>query len=191
LRRCGDIQTTLTTTVDGLCRDADDVIALFGQLEEIACVDCGASHPWPPADIWRRWDLHCPACGGLLRPALTAPDEEPDASVGKLARRAVSRCGVLLVIGCKGSHAVEGRLVDLARSRGACIVFVNQRPQAHSLHSRDLALVGRIDTALRAFALLLAGVRPLARPVEAAPAKGPCRAQSVAESRPPDGALRQ
>jgi NAD-dependent deacetylase len=190
LRRRGDIRTTVTTTVDDLCRGVDDVIALFGQLEAIACIDCGASHPWPPGDIWRRWDLHCPACGGLLRPAVTPPGEEPDASVWRLARRAVSGCGVLLVIGCTGSHAVEDALVDLARRRGACIVFIDQRPQAHSLHSRDLALVGGIDTALRAFSLLLAGVRPLARPVEPAPAKGPSRAQGVAERTQPDAALR-
>jgi NAD-dependent deacetylase len=191
LRRRGDIRTTLTTTVDGLCRGADDVIALFGQLEETACVDCGANHPWPPGHIWRRWDLHCTACGGLLRPAVTPPDEEPDGSVWKLARRAVARCGVLLVIGCKGSHAVEDSLVDLARRRGACIVFINQRPHAHSLRPRDLVLVGRIDRALRAFALVLAGVRPFARPIEPAPAKAHGRAPGVAQSTPPDAALRQ
>ncbi len=189
--RRGDIQTTVTTTVDGLHGGVDDVIALFGRLEEIACVDCGASHAWPPGYIWRRWDLHCPACGGLLSPALTPPDEEPDAPVWKLARRAVARCGVLLVIGCKGSHGVEERLVDLARRRGACIVFINQRRHAHSLHSRDLVLVGRIDRALRAFSLALAAVRPLARPIEPALAKAHCQAPRVAQSTPSDGVLRQ
>jgi len=189
--RRGDIRTTVTTTVDGLSRGVDDVIALFGQLEKIVCVDCGASHPWPPAHIWRRWDLHCPACGGLLRPAVTPPDEEPDGSVWKLARRAVARCGVLLVIGCKCSNAVEDSLVDLARRRGAGIVFINRSPHAHRLRSRDLVLVGRIDRALRAFGLVLAAVRPLARPIEPAPAKAHCQAPEVAESTPPDGALEQ
>ena len=193
--RRGDIRTMMTTTVDGLHGGVDDLIALFGQLEEIACVDCGASHPWPPGYIWRRWDLHCPTCGGLLRPAVTPPDEEPDAPVFKRARRAAARCGVLLVIGCKGSHAIEERLVDVARRSGAGIVFIGQSPRAYRLHSRDRVLVGRIDRALRAFGLVLAGVRPLARPIEPALAKGHCQAPRVAprvaQRTPSDGALRQ
>ena len=164
LCRRGYVTATVTTSVDGLHVRAGsrDTIELYGCLDGVTCLDCGSEQSWPPGHIWQRWDLHCQACGGLLKPSVTFPAEAPEAKAWLRAKALVRGCSVLLVIGCPRQAPADEQLIDLARRHGARIVFVNQGPVGHMLHSGDLVIAGRIAPVLRAFAVALGALRPLA-----------------------------
>jgi NAD-dependent deacetylase len=166
MARQGLVDATLTTSVDGLHGgDAGrETVELFGRLTTVTCLECGADQDWPPARVWQRWDLHCPACGGLLRPGVTFPGDELSEAVWKRAKTLATGCGVLLVIGLPHRTPTDEALIDLARRRGACVVFMNQGPIAHTLRPDDLVIIAPIACVLRAFTRALTVFTALARP---------------------------
>jgi NAD-dependent deacetylase len=154
----GMLDVTLTTSVDALHRvdSGTRTVALFGELHSVTCLACGDALDWPPARVWQRWDLHCPSCGGLLKPGVTFPGDDIAESLWTRARALVMGASVLLVIGHPRSTPVDEKLIELARRWGARIVFINQGPIAHALHCEDLVIVGPIASVLRAFTWVLA-----------------------------------
>jgi NAD-dependent deacetylase len=167
LRRRRVIDAVLTTAVDGLQDDGEaaETVALFGDLNTVQCIDCGARQGWPPARVWHRWDLHCQACGGLLAPGVTFPGDALPVETERRARQLAAGCRVLLVIGHTRASTVDAGVVDRARRHGARIVFVNQGPVAHTLHAGDRVIAAPMAAVLGALARVLALVPdPGARP---------------------------
>jgi hypothetical protein len=85
-------------------------------------------------------------------------------AVWKRAKTLATGCGVLLVIGLPHRTPTDEALIDLARRRGACVVFMNQGPIAHTLRPDDLVIIAPIACVLRAFTRALTVFTALARP---------------------------
>lgn len=163
--RPGLVHATVTTSVDGLqAGDGEtETVELFGRLDTVTCLDCGVVRDWPPARVWQCWDLHCSACGGLLKPGVTFPGDPLPEAPWKRARTLAMGCGVLLAVGHPRRTQADEELIDLARRWGAQVVFINQGPVAHALRPDDLVIAAPIASVLRAFTSTLAVFRALDR----------------------------
>ncbi len=157
LQRQGWIGATVTQNVDGLHQLAGTprVIELHGTIERIHCLGCGAASPWPEEPSWRRGEVYCPACGELLKPAVTAFGEPLPAGAWDRAQRRISDCGVLLVVGSRMAVWPASELLAQARRAGARVVFVNIGEPAAAVGEADLVLPYPAEAVLPALACLL------------------------------------
>jgi NAD-dependent deacetylase len=121
--------TLVTQNVDGLHERAGsaDAIRLHGSLWELACWDGCAAAPRPWHD--NRVPLpelppHCPACGGLARPAVVWFGEMLDPTVVERATAALS-CDVFLSIGTSSVVYPAAGFLHGAKSRGVFTVEIN------------------------------------------------------------------
>jgi NAD-dependent deacetylase len=156
LQHDGWVTAIVTQNVDGLHQAAGShVIELHGTIDRIHCLGCGASRSWPDEPSWRQGDVYCRDCGGLLKPAVTAFGEPLPAGVWPGARRVVSDCGVLLVIGSRMAVWPASELLDEARRAGAQVIFVNIGQPTATVGENDRFLPYPAEALLPALARLL------------------------------------
>jgi len=157
MQRKGWLGTTVTQNVDRLHQAAgtDSVIELHGRIDGIRCLGCGETSEWPPTGLWRKFDLACRSCGGLLKPAVIAMGENVPPSAWEKAEAAAGACGVVLVIGSQMAISSAAALLARARAGGAKVIVLNLDQSAVPLQPGDLVLNLRAEEALPAIAALL------------------------------------
>jgi NAD-dependent deacetylase len=150
-RALGPRFTLITQNIDGLHRRAgsERVYCIHGDAAYVRCAaDCGAGVlAQPPIRVAAREDtfsaedlarLHCPRCGGWLRPHVLWFDEfydEPNYRMDS-ALRAATEADLLLVVGTSGATNLPWQIGRLAFQRGAAMVDVNPEENPFA----DLAL---------------------------------------------------
>ncbi|WP_081841075.1 SIR2 family NAD-dependent protein deacylase [Alicyclobacillus macrosporangiidus] len=117
----------ITQNIDGLHRDAgtQHLIELHGNLRELRCTSCG--HVYGADLVWRFSVPRCPGCHHILHPGVSLEGEE--IRHYSLAVDWVGRCEVLYVVGTSLQMDPVRRLPDLARRRGALVVWVNDEAE--------------------------------------------------------------
>jgi NAD-dependent SIR2 family protein deacetylase/urea transporter len=157
MERKGLLGATVTQNVDRLhqAAGADNVIELHGRIDRVRCLGCGETGDWPPAGLWRKFDLACQACGGLLKPAVIAMGENVPTRAWESAEAAAMNCGVVLVIGSQMAISSAAALLARARAHGAKVIFLNLGDAAVPVLPGDLELNLRAEDALPAIARLL------------------------------------
>jgi NAD-dependent deacetylase len=157
MERAGWLDTIITQNVDRLHAEAGrrEVIELHGRIDRVRCTSCGASSDWPPAAVWRKYDLRCNGCGELLKPAVIAMGENVPAAMWEKAAGAVKNCGVLIVTGSQMAVSSAADLLATAREYGARVVCVNLGPPVCALQPGDVLVEDRAEEALPAIAKLL------------------------------------
>ena len=161
----GWLDTVITQNVDRLHQGAGahDVVELHGRIDRIRCTSCGDTSDWPPAAVWRKYDLRCSGCGELLKPAVIAMGENVPAAAWEKAHAAVKNSGVLIVTGSQLAVSSAATLFTTAREYGARIVCINLGPPVCALMPGDVLIEGRAEEVLPAIAILLGGY-PLRTP---------------------------
>jgi NAD-dependent deacetylase len=138
----GDRFHLVTQNIDGLHRRAGQSEArtscIHGDAAWVRCAaDCGLGlsplpevrvadpHAALPAE--ERARLHCPRCGGWLRPHVLWFDECYDEENYRMdtALRAAARADLLLVVGTSGATNLPMQIGELAWRRGIAMVDVN------------------------------------------------------------------
>lgn len=167
----GWLRTIVTQNVDGLHQGVGprELIELHGCIDRVRCISCGASSDWPPAAVWRKYDLRCHGCGELLKPAVIAMGENVPAAAWEKAAAAVKDCGVLMVTGSQMTVSSAATLLATAREYGARIVCVNLGGPASGYVPGDVFIEGRAEEALPAIAKLLGSYPVFSRAASAIP----------------------
>jgi NAD-dependent deacetylase len=153
----GWLKTVMTLSVDGRQRAAGlhDLIELQGQLDRVHCIDCNQSSDWPPKAIWQRYDIQCPSCSGLMKPAVSLSGEEVPLEIWQCANSAVRDCQVLMLIGIESTAASTMRLLEQARATGSIVVIVENDPPPIVVQAEDVLLYGAMRQDLAALAQIL------------------------------------
>ncbi|SFU98409.1 Sir2 family NAD-dependent protein deacetylase [Alicyclobacillus macrosporangiidus] len=117
----------ITQNIDGLHRDAGThhLIELHGNLRELRCITCG--HVYGTDLVWRFPVPRCPRCHQVLHPGISLEGEE--IRHYSLAVDWVGRCEVLYVVGTSLQKDPVRRLPELARRRGALVVWLNDEAE--------------------------------------------------------------
>ena len=157
LEKRGFLGAVVTQNVDALHQSSgsQNVIELHGRLDHVHCLTCGEQSEWPAAEIWRKYDLRCRACKGLLKPAVIALGEPVPSIAWERAQKAVDSCGVLVVVGTQLLITSAASLVTRAREKGVRIVFVNAGSFAAKVEPGDIVINGRAEKIMPALTLLL------------------------------------
>jgi NAD-dependent deacetylase len=171
MEAAGWLGTIVTQNVDGLHQGAGprEVIELHGCIDRVRCISCGASSDWPPAAVWRKYDLRCHGCGELLKPAVIAMGENVPIAAWEKAAAAVKDCGVLIVTGSQMTVSSAAALLATAREYGARIVNVNLGRPVGGYVPGDVLIEGRAEEALPAIAKLLGSYPVFSRAASAIP----------------------
>jgi NAD-dependent SIR2 family protein deacetylase/urea transporter len=153
----GWLGPTITQNVDRLhqAAGAREVIELHGRIDQVRCLGCGEVNDWPPAQIWRKFDLACQACGGFLKPAVIAMGESVPHTAWERAEAAVKDCGAIMVVGSQMAITSAAELLARARAHGAKVIYINLGDTASGMAPGDLVLNARAEVALPAIAALL------------------------------------
>ncbi len=134
--------TLITQNVDGLHRQAGSrrVLEIHGCLWEVRCTVCGAVQedrrvpiPIPP---------YCGGCGGLLRPNVVWFGEALDPKILDMARQALLRAQVMLVVGTSALVQPAASFALWARRAGAQLAEINPEPTPLTPHC-DFVLEGK------------------------------------------------
>jgi NAD-dependent deacetylase len=131
------------------------LVTLHGSLWELSCAaGCGPGR-WRDTHVpLPEMPPHCPACGGLARPAVVWFGESL-AAADLAAAVDACRCDVFMTVGTSSVVYPAAGLVDEARRRGAFTVEIN--PQATAAASLvSLAVRAPAEAVLPAIDLLLA-----------------------------------
>lgn len=190
LGAAGYIRTVLTQNVDGLHQAAGsgDVIDLHGTITKVVCTECDHAGPWPRRADWRARELLCEDCGGLLKPAVIAMEEDLVTDVWGKAQMAALRTGGVLVVGSRLTVSSAVMLLELARQNGAGIAIVNRGPVAGVPGPEDVVFDGLAEEALPALAALLDCDLPDEAPAQPAasdrPGPAKARPKMLAEDLP-------
>lgn len=135
----GERFTLVTQNIDGLHRRAgsERVLCIHGDAAYVRCArECGLGIADLPPLVPRgagpltdaeRAALHCPRCGGWLRPHVLWFDEYYDEENYRMdsALRAAGEADLLLVVGTSGATNLPMQIGRLAFHRGAAMVDVN------------------------------------------------------------------
>ncbi|MBL8679062.1 MAG: hypothetical protein JNK05_07840 [Myxococcales bacterium] len=157
------VASIVTQNVDGLHQRAArsdcaprEIIELHGSLERSAiCARCGAPSTRSAIELARSIaDERAVICARCERPALR-PDvvlfgEWVDSEALDRAASVVSRCDLLVVVGCAMDVAPASELPRLAAAQGATILEVNTAPTRLSRSIATQALLGPADRSLAA-----------------------------------------
>ncbi len=151
------LNATVTQNVDRLHQASGStrVIELHGAIDRVRCLGCGEVSDWPPALIWRKFDLKCSHCGEFLKPGVIAMGEDLPPKAWAAARQVLSDCGVLLVVGTQIGISSAAELLREARELGAKVIFVNLGPLALPPLDGEILLEHKSEEVLPALAILL------------------------------------
>lgn len=133
LQQAGRVQHIVTQNIDGLQQraGAQQVVELHGDIFSGTCVGCYA--------VYSSAEFHeqfieagriptCPRCASIIKPNVILFGEALPVPALMAARRAMSKCDLLLIVGSSLEVAPASDLPMLARSRQARLIIVNQGP---------------------------------------------------------------
>lgn len=131
LQAANQIHAIITQNIDGLHQRAGarHVIELHGNVYSGTCVSCYRvyrSDKFYSDLIDQRVIPRCPECGGVIKPNVILYGEALPVKALMAARRAVSRCDVLLIAGSSLEVAPASDLPMLARARQAKLIMINR-----------------------------------------------------------------
>jgi len=157
LEASGYVSATITQNVDGLHQAAGSphVGELHGNIFGVRCLACDQAAEWPVEDLWRYTSPCCPACGGLLKPAVIAFGESIRLASWRSADAEAGRCGAILVVGSQLAVSSASALLMSARARGVPCIFVTLGWLAVPVLPVDTVIVRQAELALPALARLL------------------------------------
>lgn len=142
MERLGVLSVLVTQNIDPLQQSAGSkrVVHLYGSVDAIGCTDCGSPAAWPERPVWRRFELCCPSCRGLLRPAGRSSGEalRPDAWREILER--VESAAAVVFIGLQDTGPEIDRLLDAARRGQRRVVVIGGNPAPFPLRPDEVAL---------------------------------------------------
>ena len=128
---------------------------LHGNIFGVRCLACDQAAEWPVEDLWRYTSPCCPACGGLLKPAVIAFGESIRLASWRSADAEAGRCGAILVVGSQLAVSSASALLMSARARGVPCIFVTLGWLAVPVLPVDTVIVRQAELALPALARLL------------------------------------
>ncbi|MEE8582404.1 MAG: NAD-dependent deacylase [Dehalococcoidales bacterium] len=155
LYRLGRLDCVVTQNVDNLQQraglPAERVFELHGNMQSLLCLGC--RHRYPFDDIKARLETEevpdCPACGGILKPAVVFFGEPLPEDVLKEASRRARGSNLFIVVGSTLTVYPAAYLPDYALAAGAKLVIVNL--SATPLDSRaDVVIRARAGEAMAA-----------------------------------------
>jgi NAD-dependent deacetylase len=157
LELAGLIDTVITQNVDGLHQRAGtaNTIEIHGSIKKVRCIACNWSDEWTSFIEGQGADHICPACAGLVKPAVVALEEDIPKEAWGAAITAVDRCGILVVIGTQLQVSSAFELVQRARLVGASIVIINKTSLSVSLDKNDKFIQGYAEDVIPALVYLL------------------------------------
>ena len=154
LARMEGLSAILTQNVDGLhtlARPAGDtrpILELHGSLDRTRCSRCGRAAASAYVLAEKEELPACGACGGALRPDVVLFGEQIRAEVLSAAVEEVTRCDVLLVVGCAMDVAPCSELPRLAALAGATVIELKRSPSRVSDAVGSWLLAGDCDRTL-------------------------------------------
>lgn len=153
----GYVSATITQNVDGLHQAAGSrhVGELHGNISGVRCLACDQISDWPAEDAWRHTSPSCPACGGLLKPAVIAFGEGIRLATWHMAEVEAQRCGAILVVGSQLAVSSASALLASARARSVPCIFVTMGVLAVPVFPNDTVIVCPAELALPALTKLL------------------------------------
>ena len=150
----GLVRAVVTQNVDGLHQRAGsrEVHEVHGRFRTARCLTCGRRYETRTfmAGLRRGEEPRCDACGGLVKPDVVLFGDPLDEDF-EAARRAVSSCDLLVVVGTSLGVAPVSDLVPLALSHGAKLAIVNRDATPYDADA-DLTLDGDLVQRLRELA---------------------------------------
>jgi dienelactone hydrolase/NAD-dependent SIR2 family protein deacetylase len=180
MERLGALGLLITQNVDTLQHRADSkrVVQLYGSLDAVTCAGCGSPADWPQRAMWRRFDLACPSCRGLLRPAGRLSGETLGPDAWRAIMEDVESAAAVVFIGLQNTGPEIDRLLDAARrgQRRVVVIGANQAP--FPLRAGEIALKASPTAILPILAAYLAALSWLPLP------QGQRRGQDLTAPRP-------
>ncbi len=133
LERAGRLMSVITQNIDGLHQRAgtSSVVELHGNIYTATCMRCYrvySSDAFLHALIDDGRVPYCPACGNVLKPNVILFGEALPVQALIAARRAVTQCDLMIVVGSSLEVAPASDLPMLAVSRRARLIIVNRDP---------------------------------------------------------------
>ena len=141
----------ITQNVDGLHQRAGSrqVIELHGNLREAACPACGWRGPIALIVDALDHDMlpSCPTCGSRPKPNVILFEELLPADAYREAEHVARSAEVLLIVGSSLQVTPAAWLPEAARTQGAAVLIVNDRPTAMD-DVADVVIRGRAGQVL-------------------------------------------
>ncbi len=133
LEAVGKLDAIITQNIDGLHQraGAHDVIELHGNIYTATCIRC--YHVFA-SDVFLRTLIDegrvplCPDCGSILKPNVILFGEALPVQALMAAKRATTRCDLMIVIGSSLEVAPASDLPMAALARQAKLIIVNRDP---------------------------------------------------------------
>jgi len=144
LERAGRLAAVITQNIDGLHQRAGTsaVVELHGNIYTATCMRCYQVYSSDaflhPLIDEGRMPL-CPACGNVLKPNAILFGEALPVQALIAAKRAITRCDLMLVAGSSLEVAPAADLPMLAVSRQARLIIINRDP-THLDHQGDVII---------------------------------------------------
>jgi NAD-dependent deacetylase len=168
LARMPGLAAIVTQNVDELHQRAAlpghevPVHELHGTLSRMRCTSCGALDDEPAsAYLASPTPPRCARCRAPLRPDVVLFGEQLPARALEAALEEVSRCDLLLVVGCAMDVAPASELPRLAAGRGAKVIELKRTPSRISDAIGSELLLGPAEETLHEVYLLLGALPPL------------------------------
>jgi len=143
LESLGRMETVITQNVDNLHQEAgsNSVLEYHGNARKLVCMECRERRPFD-LDNLAILAPKCPACGGLLKPAVVMFGETiPGYALFEASARA-QKCDVMIVIGTSAQVFPAAELPFTAKDRGAFIIECNTEPTDFTRLITDAFLEG-------------------------------------------------
>jgi NAD-dependent deacetylase len=131
IHRLGRLDCVITQNVDNLHQraglPAERVFELHGNMQSLLCLGCRRRYPFEKikARLETEEVPDCPACGGILKPAVVFFGEPLPENVLKEASRRARQCDLFIVVGSTLTVYPAAYLPDYALAAGAALVIVN------------------------------------------------------------------
>ncbi|MGO1059776.1 NAD-dependent deacylase [Planococcus sp. FY231025] len=137
----GLVRSIITQNVDGFHQLAGSraVTELHGSLRKVFCQSCGASYS---SSFYKEKNYRCPACGGLLRPAVVLFGEMLPEEPFAMAYEEASRSDLFIVLGSSLSVSPANQFPLIAKEHGARLVIINEEATDFDSYA-DLVVHGR------------------------------------------------
>jgi NAD-dependent deacetylase len=135
LERRGKLHLLITQNIDGLHIDAgstpERMVEIHGTFREVACLAC--AERGPISEVFDRIrageaDPACRNCGGILKATTILFGQGLVPEDLERSERAARQCDLMLAVGSTLSVFPIANVVPLAKSAGARVVILNERP---------------------------------------------------------------
>lgn len=133
LERCGKLDSVITQNIDMLHTRAGNskVYELHGHMRETTCIHCFAKYDGEQVirDVLSTGNVpYCPKCRGVLKPDVILFGEQLPYRQVQLAKEAVRKCDLMIVIGSSLEVYPASDLPVLAYRNNAKVIIINFEP---------------------------------------------------------------